>query len=298
MKKLLSVLLVAAMALMLCVPAMAEGDYSIAVIMKASADASAYWATVAGGCENAGTMMNVNVTVTGPAAETEVDEQVAMITEAIANGANALVIAPLDDAAVNAALEGYEGVVIYMDTKGTYEKAAATVMTDNTSAAMSGAVYGLSAHEIDSTVAMIVYGQEGDSTSAARKDGYEQVLYMNGLEPVAEVSGNNTTADTEAAVTAALVEHPEVNLILCHNDDTAIGALNAVKAAGLTDVTIMGFDGTADALALVESGELYGTVSQEANYIGYLAVQSAALACDGEHVPANLYINTDVIGNY
>ena len=37
----------------------------------------------------------------------------------------------------------------------------------------------------------------------------------------------------------------QIDIVLCHNDDTAIGAMNACKNAGISDVIIVGFDGNA-----------------------------------------------------
>ena len=63
--------------------------------------------------------------------------------------------------------------------------------TSNEEAAYQGGVYGVGLKE--DTKAVIIYGQEGDNTSNLRKAGYERALAEAGLEPVAMLSGNNTT---------------------------------------------------------------------------------------------------------
>ena len=55
---------------------------------------------------------------------------------------------------------------------------------------------------------------------------------------------------------------PDPNAIVGANDEMAFGAIEAVKAAGLADVKVIGYDALPEALTLVQSGDLYGTVEQ------------------------------------
>ena len=169
------------------------------------------------------------------------------------------------------------------------------VGTSNQVAAHSGGVYGIELVGKENTKALIIYGQEGDNTSNLRKAGYEQALAEAGLEAVAMLSGNNTTDGATKVMEDQLVANPEINLVLCHNDDTAIGALNAVKAAGREGVTIMGFDGNQSAVELIASGDLAGTVAQQPKLMGYLSVETALKALKGEAVEDNVVVDTVII---
>lgn len=56
----------------------------------------------------------------------------------------------------------------------------------------------------------------------------------------------------------------EVDVVFCHNDDMALGALTAIKAAGYKpgeDILVCGIDGAAAALEAVKSGEMLCTAS-------------------------------------
>jgi ribose transport system substrate-binding protein len=55
---------------------------------------------------------------------------------------------------------------------------------------------------------------------------------------------------------------PKINAVVSQNDDMGLGALQALKEAGRTDVPIVGIDGIEDGLSAVKSGEFIGTMLQ------------------------------------
>jgi inositol transport system substrate-binding protein len=70
--------------------------------------------------------------------------------------------------------------------------------------------------------------------------------------------------------------------VLSNNDIMAIGALQALSAAGREDVIVMGVDAIPDAIGLVASGELDATVLQDSEGQGAGGVDVAAKAIAGE----------------
>ena len=293
MKKLFSVLLVLAIAMALCAPAMAE-NFNIAINLKTLS--SEYWQTVKSGCDQAAEELGVTIDVQGPSAESAIQEQVDQIETMLSGNPDAIIIAPDDGDAVIGALvnSGYTGPVFFCDTDCAYEAKVSFIGTSNQVAAYEGGVYGVGVTG-ENTKALIIYGQEGDNTSNLRKAGYEQALAEAGLEPVAEVSGNNTTDGATKVMENQLIANPDINLVLCHNDDTAIGALNACIAAGVTGVTIIGFDGNTSAVELIASGDLKATIAQQPKLMGYLSVEAALKVLNGEEVEPNIVVSTVII---
>ena len=294
MKKLLVVVLALVMVAALCAPAMADG-YTIAINLKTLS--SEYWQNVVSGCVKAQEELGVTLDIQGPAAETEIAEQVQQIENQLAQNPDAIIIAPLDGDAVIGAIvaAGYTGKVIFCDTDCAYELKVSFVGTSNEQAAYEGGVYGVAINGAD-TKALIIYGQEGDNTSNLRMSGYEKALAEAGLTPVAEMSGNNTTDGATKVMEDMLNTYPDgINLVLCHNDDTAIGALNAVRAAGATGISIIGFDGNMSAIELIATGELKATIAQQPVLMGELAVKTTVAALNGEEVDANVVVSTVII---
>jgi len=295
MKKTLALILTLALVLGMTSVFAAEKTFTIVVNLKTLS--SEYWQTVKAGIDEAAAELGYTIDVQGPAAETEIAEQVQQLETQLAAKPDAIIIAPLDGDAVIGAIQstGYTGIVIFCDTDANYEMKTAFVGTSNQVAAHSGGVYGIEKVGVDKVKALIIYGQEGDNTSNLRKAGYEQALSEAGLTPVAMLSGNNTTDGATRVMEDQLVANPEINLVLCHNDDTAIGALNAVKNAKAEGITIMGFDGNQSAIELIGAGELAGTVAQQPKLMGYLSIMTAVQALKGETVDKNVVVSTVVI---
>src|SRR5690606_16094226 len=54
--------------------------------------------------------------------------------------------------------------------------------------------------------------------------------------------------------------HPNIKGVIAGNDTMAVGAAAALQAAGLTDVIVVGFDGSPDAAELIQKGQMHATV--------------------------------------
>ena len=240
MKKIVSLVLALMLCMALLAPAMAE-DFTIVVNLKTLS--SEYWQTVKSGIDQAAEELGITIDVQGPPAESDIQGQVNQIETQLAGNPDAIIIAPDDNDAVVGVLEstGYQGIVVFCDTTNTYENQTSFVGTSNDEAAYGGGVYGVALNGAD-TKALIIYGQEGDNTSNLRKSGYEKALEEAGVEPVAEMSGNNNTADSKSVMEAQLIANEDINLVLCHNDDSALGAIEAIKEAGKEGIAVIGFD--------------------------------------------------------
>ena len=292
MKKILAVALSLMLCLALMVPAMAEADFTIVVNLKTLS--SEYWQTVKSGIDQAAEELGITIDVQGPPAESDIAGQVNQIETQLAGAPDAIIIAPDDNDAVVGALEGYEGIVVFCDTTNTFENQTSFVGTSNEEAAYNGGVYGVAING-ENTKALIIYGQEGDNTSNLRKAGYERALEEQGLTPVAELSGNNTTDGATKVMENQLIANPDINLVLCHNDDTAIGALNAIQAAGVEGISIIGFDGNQSAVELIANGDLTATIAQQPKLMGYQAVMTTVAALKGEAVEPVVSVDTVII---
>lgn len=263
----------------------AAGDVEIAVVLKTLA--SEYWGYVKAGCDAAAADLGVKVTVVGPGAESEIEQQVAMIEQQIAS-CDAIICAPNDAGAAAAALQAAidAGIpVLSVDTNVGIADQTSFVGTSNVDAAYEGGIWAIDTVGTDAK-AVIIYGQEGDNTSNMRREGYEKACEEKGVEVLSALSGNNLTDGATKAMEDLLNTYPDqIDIVLCHNDDTAIGAMNACKSAGVSDITIVGFDGNASAVDLILAGELVkATVAQQPYEMGYQAVEAALKAINGESV--------------
>lgn len=67
-------------------------------------------------------------------------------------------------------------------------------------------------------------------------------------------------------------EEGELELILCNNDDMALGAIETLSQEGRTDISVVGIDGTEEGLMAVRDGKMLGTVKADSDiYAEYIA---------------------------
>lgn len=272
-------------------------DIEVAVVLKTLA--SEYWGYVKAGCDAAAADLGITVTVVGPGAESDIEGQVAMIEQQIGAGCDAIVCAPNDAGAAAGALQAAldAGIpVLSVDTNVGIEGQTSFVGTSNVDAAYEGAKWAIEQVGSDAK-AVIIYGQEGDNTSNMRREGYQKACDEAGVEVLSALSGQNTTDGATKTMEDLLNAYPDqIKMVFCHNDDTAIGAMNACKNAGVTDMTIVGFDGNASAVDLILAGEMVkATVAQQPYEMGYQVVEAAVKAINGEAVEEVINAPVEVV---
>ena len=89
----------------------------------------------------------------------------------------------------------------------------------------------------------------------------------------------------------------EFDAVVSNNDEMAIGAIQALKAAGraMDSVVVGGVDATQDALAAMAAGDLDVTVFQNAAGQGQGAVDAAIKLSKGEKVESKVYIPFELV---
>ncbi|GAB1580433.1 sugar ABC transporter substrate-binding protein [Phyllobacterium phragmitis] len=87
------------------------------------------------------------------------------------------------------------------------------------------------------------------------------------------------------------------NAIVSNNDEMAIGAIQALKASGIStkDVIVAGIDATQDALAVMKAGDLRVTVFQNAAAQGSGAIDTALKLAKGEKVESMVWVPFELV---
>ena len=119
-------------------------------------------------------------------------------------------------------------------------------------------------------------GRESDTNAQVRTKGFHAVLDQSPwLTIVAAQSANWSQAEAFSKTETILQAHGSIRGIIAGNDTMALGAVAAVKSAGLKGIEIVGFDGSPDAVAAIEAGEMEATALQPAVLISRMAVDEA-----------------------
>lgn len=145
----------------------------------------------------------------------------------------------------------------------------------------------------------IMYGPIGISPQILRKQGYEEEGIMGGTYEVLQDQTANWKRDEALSLAEDwLTRYQDLDAIVCQNDDMAMGALEAVEAAGRKDeVIVVGIDAIADALIAVSEERLDCTVYQDAGGQGAAAVDAALKLCKGEEVEKEILIPFQLVTN-
>lgn len=129
----------------------------------------------------------------------------------------------------------------------------------------------------------IIEGPMGQSGQVGRYAGFEEVGMLDNFEVLSTQTANWKRDEAMALTEDWLTTYgDELKGIVCENDDMALGALSACKAAGRTDIVIGGVDGLDDAVAAVKSGEQGVSVLQDSQGQGAGAVDVAVQIVNGE----------------
>ena len=107
-----------------------------------------------------------------------------------------------------------------------------------------------------------------------------------GMEIVASQSGDFTRAGGQKVMEQLIQANPDINAVYAHNDEMAIGAIQALEDAGKTpgeDVTLVSIDGTRDALQAIIDGKL-GADVQSSPFFGPVACETMKRYAAGEKI--------------
>lgn len=242
------------------------------------------------GCEQAGKDLGAEVDVQGATSETAYDEQLSMIETVLnASGTDAMVVAPLQSETVATQIANAEIPIIAIDTNVESDKVLSFVGFDNEAmASMGGEAAVEAAKEAgwDTITAIGIAGVQGDSTSEARMGGYKAgVEKAGGTYLDAETQYADGVSDKAVTAMEAIIQsHPEgIAIVVCNNDDMAVGAARAAASYPAYKNTIfVGCGGNVAALDAILAGQETMTVAVDGYDVGYRGVQAAVDALNGK----------------
>lgn len=117
-------------------------------------------------------------------------------------------------------------------------------------------------------------GTTGSSPANDRKQGFDEVIAeQDNMTIIASQSGDFSRDTGRQVMETLLQAHPNVNVVYAHNDEMAIGAIQALEVSGRTpgeDVLVVSIDGTRDALRAIINGKM-GVSVESSPFFGPVA---------------------------
>jgi ribose transport system substrate-binding protein len=180
--------------------------------------------------------------------------------------------------------------VIALDRASNGGALASFIASNNVVAGRDAAQLLLEAVPQGAKVAMLV-GVPGASAARDRGQGFTDALADKTMSAtlVAQQVANFDRGQALNVMQNILTANPDIAGVFCQNDEMALGAVQAIKARGLSDkVAIVGIDGSPDAITAIKAGEMYATVAQQPDIMGQLGVASAVEILNGQTPPKQI----------
>lgn len=201
-------------------------------------------------------------------------KQQSQVEDFISKKVDAIVLTPYDSQAIGSAIVEANDAnipVFTADIASTSNqgKVVAHVASDNVQGGFQAGKLICQAVGKSGSVAIV---DEPEVTSVQdRVKGFKQAIAQlcPGVSIVADVDSGGTRTKANSDTGDILQAHKNLKGIFGINDDSALGALTAVKAAGLSGkIAIVGYDATPEARAAIASGAMYGDAIQFPKKIG------------------------------
>ncbi len=218
------------------------------------------------------------------------------VEDLINQGVDIIMINPTDSDAVKGAVEAANKAnipLITLDRGANGGEVVSHIASDNVA---GGKLAGEYIIELLGGKGKVVEleGIPGASAARDRGQGFNEAIKGSDIEVVAKQTANFDRAEGLTVMENILQAQPEIDAVFAHNDEMALGAMEAVKASG-RDIYVVGFDATDDAKAAVESGDMAATVEQLPKEIGSLGIETAVKVLNGEKVEEMIPVNLQLV---
>ena len=303
-KMLVSGLLVGSLCAICAVPAAAEsiaempvanGDYNIGYTCPTLNNP--FFVGMMEGAQKAADERGVNLTMLG--GDNDVTKQVEQVEDFISQEMNAIIVQAVDTTGIVTAIEECNEAGIPVLT--TAETPAggeilSTIAFDSYESGYNGGLYIAETLGGKGTV-IELQGVMSQETSREKSRGFQEAIaeYPD-IEILASQTANYDRAEAMSVMENMLQSFDSIDAVYAANDEMALGAAQAIEASGDTsDIFVMGNDGTDEALEAVAEGTLGATNGTPGYIQGYIAVDMAVRALNGEQIPSLINERNTVI---
>lgn len=223
--------------------------------------------------------------------ENDVNRQVQLVEDFIAQDVDAIILQAVDTAGVVAVIKEANSAGIPVFTPGESpaggEVVTAAVFNEiNTGRAAAEYVIERIGGNKDINVVMLL-GIQGTETARNRQEGFETRL-KEGCPACTIVAKQPADFDRTKGLSvmeALLQSQSDIDVVWAANDEMAIGAIQAIKEAGRQDdMFVVGTDGVGDALTAIRNGDMAATYALPPFLQGYMITQTAVEYLNGKNV--------------
>jgi ribose transport system substrate-binding protein len=258
------------------------------------------------GAQKAADALGVELVVQAAERETDVERQMQIVENLIQSGVKALALTPSGSkevvpAVVKANRANIPVVIVdtRLDSAAAAEagaKSASFIGSDNYDGGLTAAKFVVSATAGKANVA-VLEGIPGHETGDSRIRGFKEgIAATPGIKIVASQPANWERDQGFNVFQNMLQAHPEIDTVFACNDMMALGAIEAIRAAGKTGrIKVVGFDAVEDARKAINDGTMLASVAQFPEDMGRSAIENAVKALRGEPVQPDVKVRIELV---
>jgi ribose transport system substrate-binding protein len=260
------------MVISMLTPNMSASQDKLVVGLSISTQVNPFYVAMANGVKDEAKKLGIQAFVLN--AEDKLEKQISDVEDLIQKKIHVLLInATQDGAAAVIEKASKAGIPVITLQRGIPSPAVTShIGTDNVVIGRLGAQWIVDKLGGKGNV-VVMEGIPGAASSEDRKKGAAEVFPKHsGIKIVAQQTGEYDRAKALHVMENILQAQPKIDAVYCFNDEMAMGALAAAKAAKRTGMMITGMDANKDALEAVKKGELTMTIALPPYDIGRMGV--------------------------
>ena len=270
-----------------------EGSSGNVIGFSVSTLNNPFFVTLTEGAKKAASEKNVELVVVD--AGDDAAKQTSDIEDLVSRNVGVLIVNPVDSDAVAPAVKSAmsQGIkVIAVDRGVNGVDVDCQIASDNVAGARMATEYLM---ELVGEGAKVAELQcvPGAAATIDRGEGFHQVADKS-LQVAASQTANFNRAEGMTVMENILQSDGTIKGVFAHNDEMALGAVEAVAASG-KDIKIVGFDATDDAQKAVKDGKMAATVAQKPDKMGETAIGTAVKIMAGETVEKSIPVEVELI---
>jgi ABC-type sugar transport system substrate-binding protein len=273
----------------------AADDLNICVVHN-NADHPSITAIVKG-MDEEGAIYGAKITYFDPAFDPQ--KQASMVEDCIARKPTVIVVNAVDPAAVVQVLKkaseaGIPTIMQNADTNDEGHKYTRTFVGSQ-SYDQGYAVGQMIVKATDGKGNLVmITGKPGQFDVVQRADGAKKAFEdaKADIKILAEEPADWSKDKALTVMQDLITRYPDINIVFGQDDPMALGALQAIKAAGVDGIKVFGVNGNKDACDAIKAGEMYGTAMQLSYMVGVYTVRAAYDISKGRQVPTKILAPT------
>ena len=258
------------------------------------------------GAQEAADRLGVTLQVQAAEREIDVDKQMQIVENMLQTGIDVLAITPSGSREIVSALVKASKAnvpIVIVDTRLDAKAAEAAgvkpqtfIGSDNYEGGKLAGEYVVSSSGGKARVG-ILEGIPGHETGDSRLRGFrDAVAKAPGITIVASQPANWERDQGFNVFQNMLQAHRDIDTVFAASDLMALGAIEAIAAAGRTGtIRVVGFDALDDAKKAVDAGTMAATVAQFPYEMGKAAVESAVKILAGEKLPPDIMVKLEMV---